>query len=172
MTLPVRTSHRETSSESGLPAWLALAYWAVFMAYNGVARETEPMHWLSLVLLPFALVYARRLRDPGAGLREALASVGLARGNLRGGVVLALAVGLALGALQLLVSNKRAEFWPMIRSGKALIAFPMVVAMLAATAGFVIGLIYVRARKNLVAAVIVHILIDALPAMTMVRFGP
>ena len=41
-----------------------------------------------------------------------------------------------------------------------------------ALAGVAIGLVYWRARKNLFAAVAVHVLIDALPAMTMVHFGP
>jgi membrane protease YdiL (CAAX protease family) len=223
-----------TSTGAGLDVWIYLAYWALFMAYNGIVRETEAMHWPSLVLVPFALVYLRTRRSAGRGPREALARVGLERGNLRRGLALAVTVGLALGALQLLVSNKRAEFLPMLRSGRALIALPLVIGMLAATAGFteefffrgvlqtalarawgreigpaavaaalfglyhfpyvfsrsghvgasltecgldtvagfVIGCVYVRARHNLLAAVTVHVLIDALPAMTMVRFGP
>jgi membrane protease YdiL (CAAX protease family) len=37
--------------------------------------------------------------------------------------------------------------------------------------GVVLGVVYVRAKGNLVAAIIVHALIDVLPAMTMIRFG-
>jgi membrane protease YdiL (CAAX protease family) len=37
--------------------------------------------------------------------------------------------------------------------------------------GVVLGFVYVRAKGNLVAAMIVHALIDVFPAMTMIRFG-
>jgi len=37
--------------------------------------------------------------------------------------------------------------------------------------GVVLGVVYVRAKGNLVAAIIVHALIDVFPAMTMIRFG-
>jgi len=37
--------------------------------------------------------------------------------------------------------------------------------------GVVLGVVYVRAKGNLIAAIIVHALIDVFPAMTMIRFG-
>jgi membrane protease YdiL (CAAX protease family) len=39
-------------------------------------------------------------------------------------------------------------------------------------AGFVIGLVYWRSRKNLLAAVLTHALIDAVPALTLIHCGP
>lgn len=37
--------------------------------------------------------------------------------------------------------------------------------------GVVLGVVYVMARGNLIAAIIVHALIDVFPAMTQIRFG-
>ena len=86
-------------------ALVFLTYYCLFMAYNFVVRESDPMHWLGLVLVPFVLVYLCGRRMRGDGLRAALASVGLRRGNLTRGLPLALLVGFALGSLQLLISD-------------------------------------------------------------------
>jgi membrane protease YdiL (CAAX protease family) len=40
-----------------------------------------------------------------------------------------------------------------------------------AFAGVIFGVVYWRSRRNLLAGVTVHVLINALPAMTMLRFG-
>jgi membrane protease YdiL (CAAX protease family) len=230
---PLRARWRSTE------ALIFLAYYCLFMAYNFVVREPDPMHWLGLVLVPFALVYLCGRRVRGDGPRAALASVGLRRGTLRSGLLLALVVGLALSCVQLLISDKRHEIWPIITSGKILVYLPLVVVLLFVTAGFTeefffrgvlqtrlaawwgrelwaaiaaavlfglyhfpylyflsssslrghalgalgecgmdalaglaIGLVYWRSRKNLLAAVLTHVLIDVLPALTLIHFGP
>jgi membrane protease YdiL (CAAX protease family) len=37
--------------------------------------------------------------------------------------------------------------------------------------GLILGAVYERTGRNLVASVLVHSLINALPAMTMIKFG-
>ncbi|MFQ5529671.1 MAG: hypothetical protein ACE5FP_04915 [Gemmatimonadota bacterium] len=37
--------------------------------------------------------------------------------------------------------------------------------------GLVLGTVYERAGRNLIASVVVHSLINALPAMTLIKFG-
>lgn len=230
---PLRARLRTTE------AVVFLIYYGLFMAYNFVVREAEPQHWLSLVLIPLAIVYVLRRWGYRGGLGNALASVGLQRGNLRSGLLLALVVGFALSCLQLAISDRRHEIWPIIASGRVLLYLPLVVVLLLVTAGFTeefffrgvlqtrlaawwghelwaaiaaavlfglyhfpyvyflsssnlrghalgalgecgmdalgglaIGLVYWRSRKNLLAAALTHVLIDALPALTLVRFGP
>lgn len=219
-------------------AFIFLAYWALFMCCNFAARESESLHWLSLVLVPFALAYVYRRRTRGKHIGAVLASVGLRRGSLRSGLPLALVVGLALGTLQVLVSDKAGEIRAIVTSGRVLVYLPLVIALLLVTAGFTeefffrgilqtrlsswlrsemwgliaaavlfglyhlpyvyygggsnlrgdlagalvecgydalaglaIGLVFWRARHNLLAAITVHVLIDALPAMTMVHMS-
>ena len=38
-------------------ALLVLAYYGLFMVYNSAVRENEALHWVTLVLLPFAYLY-------------------------------------------------------------------------------------------------------------------
>lgn len=216
-----------------------LVFYGLFMAYNFVAQEAEPQHWLSLVLIPLAIVYVLRRWGHRGGLGGALASVGLQRGNLRSGLLLAVMVGFALSCVQLAISNRRDEIWSIIASGRALLYLPLVVVLLFVTAGsteefffrgvlqtrlaawwgrelwaaivaaglfglyhfpyvflmsssnlrghalgalgecsmdalagLAIGLVYWRSRRNLLAASLTHVLIDALPALTLVHFGP
>ncbi len=222
-----------------IDAVIFLGYYGLFMAYNFVARETEPLHWVSLVLFPLAIVYGLTRMVYRGDLGDALASVGLRRGALRSGLLLAGAVGLGLSCVQLFISDKRHEIWPIITSGKVLLYLPLVIVLLFVAAGFTeelffrgvlqtrlaawwghevwaaiaaavlfglyhfpyiyflsssnlrghalgalgecgmdalaglaIGLVYWRSRKNLLAAVVTHVLIDALPALTLIHFGP
>lgn len=240
VTTTGREAARASTEAHGrrVEALIFLAYFALFMGYNLSVREPEPLHWLSLVLVLSAVAYVYRRRTRSEHLGAVLSSVGLRRGNLVRGLPFALLVGLALGGLQVLVSDRRSEIWAIISSGRVLISLPLVIAFLLVTAGFteefffrgvlqtrlaswlgaeiwglliaaalfglyhlpyvyfgagsqlrgdllgallecgydalagiVIGLVFWRARQNLLAAVTVHVLIDALPAMTMVHIS-
>lgn len=241
MDVDVGESRRNMSGvhRHSAEALVFLAYYGLFMGYNFMAREPEPLHWVSLVLLPLAIVHVLTWRVYGGGFRDTLASVGLRRGNLRTGLLMAIVAGLALSVVQLFISDKRSEIWPIITSGKVVIYLPLVLALLFVAAGFTeefffrgvlqtrlatwwgrevwaaaaaaalfglyhfpyvyflsssglrghvlgalgecgmdalaglaIGLVFWRARRNLLAAVLTHVLIDALPALTLVHFGP
>ncbi|MBN2203886.1 MAG: CPBP family intramembrane metalloprotease [Thermoleophilia bacterium] len=228
-------TRRHRAARDGL---LILAYYGFFMVYNSAVREIEALHWVTLVLLPLAYVYLVVRRRQRGGLRAALASVGLRRGNLMRGVPMAVILGLALSVLQLLASNRSAAIWEMVVSGQIILYLPLTLSLLFLTAGFteefffrgvlqtrlavwwqrevpallvaaalfglyhfpyaylllsspshgqmggalgecaygalagvIFGVVYWRSRRNLLAAVTVHVLINALPAMTMLRFG-
>ncbi len=217
---------------------LFLAYFALYMIYMFIWPEGEVLHWLSLVAIPFALLCLSRVR---AGfekpVRDALASVGLRRGNLKSGLAWAIPIGLALSVLQLFLSQRRGEIWELISSGRAFIMFPLILLLMLLMAGFteefffrgvlqtrlakwlrsnlaailvvsvlfgvyhipyaylmpswpshgdlmaavtsamvqgvmggvVLGLVYWRSGGNLVASILVHSLINTLPAMTMIQ---
>jgi len=216
-----------------------LVYYGLFMGYMAARPESELLHWLSLVAIPFTLIVAMRWRSlQGVSrLGAALASVGLRRGTLRNGLGTAILVGLACSAVQLVVSDRTGEVWRIVASGRVLLYLPLVVALLLVTAGFteefffrgvlltrlrarwgaiaavvvssllfglyhfpyvyllqssqlrgdvggtllecaydaaaglLLGVVYLRSRQNLVAPVLVHVLINALPAMTLIHFG-
>ena len=215
-----------------------LAYFTAYLGYLFLHQENELLHWLSLVLVPLFLVYALRRRQGGT-IRDSLASVGLSSDSWKRGLWWAALLGIGLSAAQLVVSNRSAEFLPLIRSGQALYLFPIVLGFLLMTAGFteefffrgviqtrlgevwhsrvgavlvtsilfgmyhipyayfssnwpshgdwgsaipsamgqgilgglILGAVYERSERNLIASVVVHSLINALPAMTMIKFG-
>ncbi len=126
------------------PAWrreslVFLIYYVLFMAYMTLRQEGELLHWVSLVAVPFAVIVALRARPRSRGLclAEALTSVGLRRRNLRRGLRTAALVGLALSLLQvLLLSDRRAQIWQVIVSGKVFLYLPLVVVLLFVTVGF------------------------------------
>ena len=205
------------------------------MLYLFFSLEGELLHWLTLVILPFALIrlHQTRFDRRARTFSLSLATVGLAKGNLRTGVVLAAVIGLGLSLLQTLVSRHRDDIWALLFSGKALVAFPLVLALMLATAAFteefffrgvlqtrlsnlfksnvvavivtaaffgvyhlpyaylnpnwpsqgdwgaawtaamsqggimglLLGVVYLRSRNNLLAPVVLHALVNSLPAM-------
>jgi membrane protease YdiL (CAAX protease family) len=204
------------------------------------SQESEAGHWVSLVLVPSAAIAVMaRLDRPRMSVREALASVGIRRGNLRRGVLLGVALGAAISVVQLLVSNQRDALLVLLGSGKALLYLPLALALLALTAasteefffrgvlqtrlarwwrsdlaallvtatcfglyhfpyaylspgwpshgdaaaaldecawdaagGALLGLVYWKSGKNLLASIATHTMFDALPAITMLHVGP
>lgn len=225
-------------SRPGGEAGFFLGYFVVYLGYLFIYQESEWAHWLSLVLLPLLFLYLLRKRyDPT--VRGTLAAVGLRSDTWKNGLWWAIGLGLALSAAQLAVSDRSAEFMPLLRSGQALYLFPIALALLLLTAGFteefffrgviqtrlarwwqskvkavlatsvlfgmyhipyaylnsnwpshgnweaaissamgqgvvgglILGTVYERSDRNLLASVLVHALINTLPAMTMIRFG-
>jgi membrane protease YdiL (CAAX protease family) len=215
-----------------------LAYFAAYLGYLFLHQENEIFHWLSLVLVPLFLLLALR-RQRGSSIRDTLASVGLSSNSWKRGLWWAALLGIGLSAAQLVISNRSADFLPLITSGQALYLFPIALGFLLVTAGFteefffrgvlqtrlgnmwgskvgavlatsvlfglyhipyayfnpnwpshgewgaaigsamgqgivgglILGAVYERAERNLIASVVVHSLINALPAMTMIKFG-
>ena len=219
---------------------LVLLYYAIFVAYLWRSQESDPLHWLSLVVAPFVLILigTRLLVRRRLSLKNTLASVGLRKGNLRHGVLLGIVLGIAASIAQLFFSNRRHEFWQVIVSGKVLLYLPMVIVLLLLTAGFteefffrgilqtrlsnwwrsdlaallvasvlfglyhfpyaylnpnwsshghvllalgecgmdavaglLLGFVYWKSGRNLLASVAMHTIFDALPAMTMIHFA-
>lgn len=237
MTPEVGTRGSGTERRSAL---LVLSYYAAYMAYHFWRPESDPMHWLGLVLVPFGLLYV--LEVPAGGRRSAwhtLESVGLRRGNLRTGLRWAIVLGLLISALAALASRHRAEVWDVLTSVRALYVLPAAFILLLFLAAFteefffrgvlqtrltdwtrsrvagvlitallfgayhipyaflkpswptygdlgaaiqvamwegglgglVLGAVFVFAKRNLVAPILVHALIDLLPATALIKFG-
>lgn len=221
-------------------AGIAIAYFALFMAYLFWRLEGEFLHWLSLVIIPLAVLSLyQRISLPSASFAVALASVGLRKGNLSRGLWWAMAVGLVLSVAQLWMSNRRDEILEILGSSKVFLLFPvtfLLMLFLAGTTeefffrgvlltrlarwlksdvwaivltaflfglyhlpyayynpqwpshgrwgdallsafgqggigGVILGLVYVKSNKNLLACILTHALINTLPGMTMVHFG-
>lgn len=142
-----RTALARPDTWPGLPrspralAWsetLAFAaYFAAFWAWLWwVWPETEWAHWVTLVLIPLGiLVLIHHRRDPGFGLRDALALVGLVRGRLRDGLVLAVVVALGLSALMLALNRHGFADWlAVFRSGKGFWLLPLLFVLMLLTA--------------------------------------
>jgi len=108
------------------------------MAYMFVHPEGELLHWLTLVVVPFSLIFVyQRLTSTDGSLRSSLGTVGLRRGNLTTGLVWAIPLGLGLSlAMQLLLSSNQEAFRETITSGRFLVLAPIAFAFLLATVGF------------------------------------
>ncbi|MGD8360420.1 MAG: CPBP family intramembrane metalloprotease [Gemmatimonadota bacterium] len=218
--------------------WLAPLYFLLYLAYLFWRQESELLHWASLVLLPFLLVFALHRRD-GGSLRSSLGSLGIRRGNLRGGFRITLVLGIVLGCAQLLLSRSGPVVLDAVLTGRALYLFPLAFVLMLLTAGFteefffrgflqtrlesltrskgwglvlasiafgfyhlpyayfnphwpsagdwgaalgaslgqgvpgglILGGLFIFSRRNLVACVLLHALVDTFPAMGLIKFG-
>jgi membrane protease YdiL (CAAX protease family) len=233
MTEIDRPGH-QTSPRDG---WIALSYFLLYWTFLFLRQESESGHWLTLVLIPIAIAFLS-LPAGRRSLGTALASLGLQRGNLRGGIGWALAAGGLLTVFQVFFGGQADAIQDLIRTGRAVWLFPMTFLLMMALAGFteevmfrgylqtrvetlldsrwwavvvtsvlfglyhlpyaymnprwpshgdwgaawiaamgngvpgglVLGALYVVSRGNLLACVVLHSLINAAPAMTMIHF--
>ncbi len=210
------------------------------MAYLFIIPENEILHWVSLVIMPFILIFAYRKMNTGdSTITSILDSIGISKLRMRNGIGLAIIVGLAISILQLMLSESAAEIIKIFSSGKFVILMPLIFIMMLVTAGFteefffrgilqtrlqvllrsntmaiiitaicfglyhlpyaflnpdwptngdfmaaltssllqggvgglILGWLYVKSEKNLLACVIAHSLTNTLPGMTMIHFG-
>lgn len=222
-------------------AFAALAYYVAYLGYLFINQESDLLHWVSLVILPFALIciYQRYTWSAWA-LGGGLGTVGLSKGNLSTGLLWAIPIGLGISlVMQLYFSRQQEAFRELLTSGRVLYLAPIALLLLLLTTGFteefffrgvlqtrlaelfksnvlavlavsvlfalyhlpyaylnpnwpshgdlgaalqaamfngilggvVLGVVYVKAKGNLIACIIFHALIDVFPAMTQIRFG-
>jgi membrane protease YdiL (CAAX protease family) len=216
----------------------ALVYFALYVGWLFMTLENEFLHWVSMVIIPLAILYSvQKIRIPSAGMESTLATVGIKKGNLTSGILWAIVIGLALSALQLVLSRNRDQIWSLIVSGKAVVLFPITFVLMLFTAatteefffrgvlqtrlqslfrsktiavivasllfglyhlpyaylnprwpshgnwpeafgaafgqgipiGLILGVVYVRTKNNLLACIMIHALLDSLPAMLSVK---
>lgn len=218
--------------------WIALAWFAAYFAWLFWSLESEFMHWLTMVAVPFAIALIS-LPSTRRGIGNALASCGLRRGNLRQGLGWALLAGLLVTVFQTFWGGRADAIQELIRNGRALFLFPFTFLFMMLTAGFteeflfrgflqtrleklvrsrwlavipasllfgiyhlpyaylnqrwpsygdlgdawiaalgngvpgglLLGALYVVSRGNLLACAVLHSLINASQAMTLIRFG-
>lgn len=218
--------------------WIALSWFAIYLAWLFWSLESELMHWLTMVAVPLCIAVLSL--PPGRrGVRAALASFGLRKGNLRRGLGWALLIGLLVTVFQTFWGSRADGIQELIRNGRALFLFPITFLFMMLTAGFteefmfrgflqtrlerlirsrwlaviptsllfgiyhlpyaylyqrwpsygdwgdawiaalgngvpgglLLGGLYVVSRGNLLACAVLHSLINAAGAMTLIRFG-
>ncbi len=94
--------------------------------------ETEQMHWLTLVLVPFTIFW---FNQPNRNLSSVLDAVML-KGQLTKGIVVAILVGLLLGALQLFLSRDSYVIMQQLREPSGWIRWFKAAGLILITAGF------------------------------------
>lgn len=130
MTNPQEATVDQPDTTTREPGWLAPAYFALYMPYLFATLENETLHWVTLVLIPVALVayYA----GPGGRLRRTLASLGLRWGSLRSGLGLTLGLCVAVCLFQVAFSRMGDEIVAVLSSPRALLILPLTLAFLLA----------------------------------------
>jgi membrane protease YdiL (CAAX protease family) len=131
MDMPIE--RRETPA---WPAIAAVAYFFAYLAYLFSHIENEVEHYRSIVLLPLLLIYIFQTQQGERRFGAALTSVGLNRGNLRRGLLVALLVGLGLSVLQLVASDRIAAVWDLLVTGRAAYLFPIALTFMLLGPGF------------------------------------
>ncbi|MFI5384766.1 MAG: CPBP family intramembrane glutamic endopeptidase [Fimbriimonadales bacterium] len=114
--------------------WM-LAYFSVYLATLFFTLESEAVHWITLVALPFGILVYLRRGSPGT-IRLTLQSCGLARETSSHGLWWAIPVGIVLGALQLVVSQRRHEVWAILQTPSAIYLVPLSLLVMLFLAGF------------------------------------
>jgi membrane protease YdiL (CAAX protease family) len=117
-------------------SWV-LGYFGLYFTYLWLARESELWHWVSLVALPWTVLWllARR-RESGLRLREVGRRLGLAWPRSSRGMGLALALVVAVQGIQLLNHSQREEIASVFSSAEGLRIVPAAFLFGLATAGF------------------------------------
>ena len=116
-------------------ALLFVGYFVIYALTLFWSIESELVHWLTLVLIPFTIILVLRRRSQ-APVTESLGSVGIRRDSWRTGLWWAFLTGFALSVLQLFVSSRWPAFWELVTSAKVLYLAPLAFVLLIFTAGF------------------------------------
>lgn len=230
--------HRGNGPSRSAESIAALAYFGVYLTYLFINPEGELLHWLTLVLLPLALLLViRPARERHVGV--ILESIGLERQTWKRWLGWSILIGFSLGMIQLVLSRSADKILDIILSGQVVYKFPLAFVLLLLTAGtteetffrgilltrieflvrsrvaavlvssllfgiyhlpyaylnprwpsagdweasfaaalgqgipggLILGTVYYVSGRNLLAPIIVHTLINTLPAMALIRFG-
>jgi membrane protease YdiL (CAAX protease family) len=222
------------NKESHKTLALALSYFSIYLFSLFFTLESEFWHWITLVLLPFSLIYFLHNSQSGTrDIRLTLKEFGLEKSKFWNGLLWAVVIGLVLSTLQFRLSRNNEEILSLFQSGQYLYLLPKAIFILFITAGFteefffrgflqtrfqnvfkssfvsiqltsllfglyhlpyaylnpkwpshgnlqeaitlafsqgipaglILGAVYSRTGNNLFASVIVHVMINALPAM-------
>lgn len=109
-----------------------LAYLMIFIDF-----ENEITHWLTLVLLPFSLLFLIQKQTMlNHSLEQTISSIGLTKKQWKKGLIWAFLLGLSFLPLQLFFSRERESILALLCSGRFFLHFPLVFALMLLTAGF------------------------------------
>lgn len=132
---PQPVAKRDNGATLKKEALFFIAYSFLYIGSLTVTKEGEIAHWLSLVIVPFLIIAIWRRRR-GDRLQQALASVGLRKGNLCSGLKMAFLVGIALAIFQIFMTDSSTKIQQVFASGKALYMLPISFLFFLMTAGF------------------------------------
>jgi membrane protease YdiL (CAAX protease family) len=126
-----------STSEEWPKAWWAVAYFGVYSGYLCLTVESELAHWVSLVLLPWALLWwLGRRSEPRLRFRDVGRRLGLAWPPHGRGMGVAVILVLAIQGIQLLNETQRREVLSVLSSSRAVWAVPAALVFALLTAGF------------------------------------
>lgn len=118
-------------------AWLLYGYTGVYFLYLFLFpdRETEYVHWITLVLVPLAITLVS-IRDKSISLLKGLHFVGLSKKTMLNGLLPAVMVGLAMGIFQLVFSKDSREIFLALQTPPGWIKLVKAFGLMLSTAGF------------------------------------
>ncbi|MFC2134940.1 type II CAAX prenyl endopeptidase Rce1 family protein [Bacteroidota bacterium] len=118
-------------------AVIVLSYFSIYILYSFLIPEADYLHWFTLVLLPFGMLYLiQRKNLISPSFRLSLAFFGLRKNNLSKGILTAAIVGLLISIIQLITAGDLGIFWQLIDSGEILYLFPVTFILIVITVGF------------------------------------
>jgi membrane protease YdiL (CAAX protease family) len=118
-------------------ALLVTTYFAIYLVYLSYSLENEFLHWLSLVIIPFGLLFLYQgIRTSAWSVRASLSTVGLEKQRAKNGMVWAVLIGLALSGLQLFLSRNKDQILEVLMSRKVFVLFPASLLLMLFLAGF------------------------------------
>ena len=117
-------------SVAGDNAWLAPAYFAVYMGWLFLTLEGEVAHWATMVLIPVTLVTAFNTGTFPARLGQTLRSMGLRPERPARGMALTVGLCLAVNLFQINFSRMGDEIMALLTSARAFVVLPAVLLFL------------------------------------------
>lgn len=215
-----------------------LIYTFLYFGYLFIHQESESIHWLTLVILPFLVILlVRFIADGKVSITSIIESNGISKRNISNGMLVAIILGIAFCFLQLAMFHNKVKFHELLESKKIFFILPVTLLLLVFTAAFteefffrgilqarlqfffkskiaailvasiffsfyhlpyaylsphwpsygnlssafalsfsqgmpvgiIIGLVYSYNKNNLAACILLHALIDLIPAMTSIK---
>ena len=114
-----------------------LAYFSFYISYSFFFQEPEYLHWLTQVLIPFALLhYIQRKNLISPSVRLSLAFFGLRKNNLHTGILFSAIIGLLLSIFPVLARGEINSLSQIFSSPSVIIILPVTFILLFVTVGF------------------------------------
>lgn len=118
-------------------AVIVLSYFLIYMTYSFIFPGLDYLHWLTLVLIPFGMLYLiQRKNLISPSFKLSLAFFGLRKNNLSNGIAAALMIGFFVSAIQIAASDNVGVVWQLVNSGEIFYLLPISFFFLIFSVGF------------------------------------